>query len=144
MKTHASSHPLTLSYTFEQFLDASSFARRTRESYTEDLAPLFAEVGQQPVTALTTDILQTFFIRQESLAPATYNRRLAALRSFTRWLCDQGWVAETLLDGMKRKPEGKRATRALDAELLETFLRKIEDPRDRALFWLIYDGGLRC
>ncbi len=23
-------------------------------------------------------------------------------------------------------------------------LRKIEDPRDRALFWLIYDGGLRC
>jgi len=22
-------------------------------------------------------------------------------------------------------------------------LRKIEDPRDRALFWLIYDGGLR-
>jgi integrase len=23
-------------------------------------------------------------------------------------------------------------------------LRTIEDPRDRALFWLIYDGGLRC
>ena len=23
-------------------------------------------------------------------------------------------------------------------------MRKIADPRDRALFWLIYDGGLRC
>ena len=23
-------------------------------------------------------------------------------------------------------------------------LRQITDPRDRALFWLIYDGGLRC
>ena len=144
MKTHASFHSLTLASAFEQFLEISSFARRTRESYAEDLAPLLAEVGQQPVTALTTDILQTFLLRQESLAPATYNRRLAALRSFTRWLHDQGWVADTLLDGMKRKPEGKRAARALDAQQVESVLRKIEDPRDRALFWLIYDGGLRC
>jgi integrase len=144
MKIHSSFHPLTLAHAFEQFLEASSFARRTRESYTEDLAPLFAEAGQQPVTALTTDVLQTFLARQESLAPATYNRRLAALCSFTRWLRDQGWVADTLLDGMKRKPEGKRVARALDAQQVESVLRKIEDPRDRALFWLIYDGGLRC
>lgn len=144
MKTHFSFRPLTLVYAFEQFLEASSFARRTRESYAEDLAPLFTEVGQQPVTALTSDVLQTFLVCQESLAPATYNRRLAALRSFTRWLRDQGWVADTLLDGMKRKPEGKRTARALDAQQVESVLRKIEDPRDRALFWLIYDGGLRC
>ena len=144
MKTHASCQPLTLTSAFEQFLEVSSFARRTRESYAEDLAPLLAEVGRQPVTALTTDMLQTFLLRQESLAPATYNRRLAALRSFTRWLRDQGWVAEPLLDGVKRKPEGKQAARALDAQQVESILRKIEDPRDRVLFWLIYDGGLRC
>src|SRR5229473_4589475 len=114
MKTHASPS-LTLASAFEQFLEVSSFARRTRESYAEDLAPLLAEVGQQPVRALTTDVLHAFLARQESLAPATYNRRLAALRSFTRWLREQGWVAEALLDGIARKPEGKRAARALDA-----------------------------
>ncbi len=144
MKTHASSPSLTLSHAFEQFLENSSFARRTRESYAEDLAPLFAEVGQKPVTALTADILRAFLARQESLAPATYNRRLAALRSFTGWLREQGWLAEALLDGIKRKPEGKRAARALDVQKVESVLRTIEDPRDRALFWLIYDGGLRC
>ena len=133
MKTHASSPSLTLSQAFEQFLENSSFARRTRESYAEDLAPLFAEVGQKPVTALTTDVLQTFLVRQESLAPATYNRRLAALRSFTRWLREQGWVADTLLDGKNRKPEGKRTARALDAQQVESVLRTIEDPLDRAL-----------
>src|SRR5438874_2487656 len=143
MKTHASPS-LTLAHAFEQFLEVSSFARRTRESYAEDLAPLLAEVGQKPVTALTTGVLQAFLARQESLAPATYNRRLAALRSFTRWLRDQGWMAEALLDGVQRKPEGKRAARALDAQKVESVLRKIEDPRDLALFWLIYDGGLRC
>src|SRR5438270_10091449 len=144
MKTRFTSRSVTLADAFEQFLETSSFARRTRESYAEDLAPLFAEVGQQPITALTADVAQRFLAHQESLAPATYNRRLAALRSFTRWLRDQGWQAVALLDGVQRKPEGKRAARALDAQKVESVLRKIEDPRDRALFWLIYDGGLRC
>ena len=51
MKTPVSSQPLTLAGAFEQFLEVSSIARRTRESYTEDLAPLFAEYGQAPITA---------------------------------------------------------------------------------------------
>jgi integrase/recombinase XerD len=144
MRTHATLHSLTLAHAFEQFLEASSFARRTRESYTEDLAPLLVECGQMSVTELSTDVVQAFLTRQESLAPATYNRRLAALRSFTNWLRAQGRLTEALMDGMERKPEGKRATRALDAQRVESVLRKIEDPRDRALFWLIYDGGLRC
>ena len=79
MKIHISPS-LTLAQTFEQFLEVSSFARRTRESYMEDLAPLFAECGQMPVTGLTGVVVQAFLARQESLAPATYNRRLAASR----------------------------------------------------------------
>ena len=144
MKTHTSFDSLTLASAFERFLEDSSFARRTRESYAEDLAPLLAEVGQKPATALTDVDLRAFLTHQESLAPATYNRRLAALRSFTRWLRNQGRLTEALLDDVERKPEGKRAARALDAQQVESVLRKIEDPRDRALFWLIYDGGLRC
>src|SRR6266849_5841520 len=143
MKTRSSFHPLSLASAFEQFLEVSSFARRTRESYAEDLASLLAECGQMPVTAPTIEVIRAFLAQQESLAPATYNRRLATLRSFTSWLREQRWVTEALLDGIERKPEGKRAARALDAQKVESVLRKIEDPRDRALFWLIYDGGLR-
>src|SRR5204862_8183466 len=99
MKTRFSLYPLTLACAFEQFLEISSFARRTRESYAEDLAPLLAGVGQKHATALTDADLQAFLAHQEALAPATYNRRLAALRSFIRWLRDQGWVTEILLDG---------------------------------------------
>src|SRR6266480_162306 len=109
MKIRSSSHSVTLADAFEQFLEGSSFARRTRESYSEDLAPLFAAYGQAPIPALTIEVVQAFLARQKSLAPATYNRRLAALRSFIRWLRDQGWELSTLLDGIKRKPERKRA-----------------------------------
>src|ERR1700692_2849806 len=112
MNTHSPSHPLTLAHAFEQFLEASSFARRTCESYAEDLAPLIASMGQQPIAALTTDILQAFLARQESLAPATYNRRLATLRSFIRWLRTQGWQIEEILEKVERKPEGQQIARA--------------------------------
>jgi integrase/recombinase XerD len=144
MKTTSASPSLNLSHAFEQFLEVSSFARRTRESYAEDLASLLAEYGQSPITALTAEVIQAFLARQESLAPTTFNRRLAALRSFIGWLRAQGWLADEPLDGIGRKPEGKRTARALDAQQVESVLRKIADPRDRALFWLIYDGGLRC
>lgn len=134
----------TLNGAFEQFLESSAFARRTRESYTEDLAPLLALCGQAPVLVLEASAIHSFLARQEALAPATYNRRLAALRSFVRWLRAQGWHIEDVLEQVERKPEGTRTPRALDAQRVESVLRQITDPRDRALFWLIYDGGLRC
>ena len=116
---------VTLRGAFEQFLEGSTFARRTRESYTEDLAPLFAVCGQASIPALTVEVVQTFLASQEALAPATYNRRLAALRSFIRWLRTQGWQIEDLLEKVERKPEGKQTPRALDAQRVESLLRQI-------------------
>src|SRR6266436_2444562 len=51
---------MTLKGAFEQFLEGSTFARRTRESYAEDLAPLFAACGQAPITALTAEVVRRF------------------------------------------------------------------------------------
>ena len=131
MKTRSSFHPLSLVSAFKQFLKVSSFVRRTRESYAEDLAPLLAEAGQQPVTALTTDVLHAFLARQESLAPATYNRRLAALRSFTRELGDQGggplrsskvWIGSRMRNGWLARKTPRS---------VESVLREREDPHRR-------------
>jgi integrase len=134
----------TLAKAFAQFLDSAPFARRTRESYTDDLAPLLTPYGRADVSVLTSEIVQEYLTRQELLAPTTYNRRLAALCSFLKFLQAQGYSTEGLLAGVERKPERAREPRALDAQRVEAVLRQIPDPRDRALFWLIYDGGLRC
>jgi integrase len=135
---------LPLARAFDQFLDSAPFARRTRESYTDDLAPLLTPYGHMPLSALTLEIVQEYLARQEPLAPTTYNRRLATLRSFLKFLQAQGYQTEDLLAGAERKPERTREPRALDAGRVESVLHQITDPRDRALFWLIYDGGLRC
>jgi integrase len=85
-----------------------------------------------------------FLARQEHLAASTFNRRYAALRSFVRWCQTQGWLADDPLHGLERRPQPRGGPRALDPEQVEMALRGIRDARDRALFWLIYDGGLRC
>jgi integrase len=128
----------------ERFLARSRFAARTRESYAQDLAPLGARVGPRPVSALTPQAAAAFLTAQEHLAASTFNRRYAALRSFVRWCQRQGWLEDDPLVGLERRPQPRGGPRALDPDQVEVVLRGIRDVRDRALFWLIYDGGLRC
>src|SRR5712691_9396530 len=127
----------------ERFLARSRFAARTRESYAQDLAPLVAQHGQEPVTSLTHRTTAVFLAAQEHLAASTFNRRYAALRSFVGWCQQQGWLDDDPLDGLERRPQPRTGPRALDPEQVEAALRVIRDARDRALFWLIYDGDLR-
>jgi integrase len=129
----------------QRFVTRSRFAARTRESYTQDLAPLLDRVGERPVTAaLTPAAAAAFLAAQDQLAASTYNRRFAALRSLVRWCQQQGWLTDDPLAGLERRTEPRRGPRALDPDQVEAALRAIRDVRDRALFWLIYDGGLRC
>jgi integrase len=134
----------TLSAALERFLARSRFAARTRESYAQDLASLIARVGQRPPSALTPQVAAAFVAAQEHLAASTFNRRYAALRSFVRWCQQQGWLVDNPLHGLERRRQPRGGPRALDPEQVEMALRSIRDVRDRALFWLIYDGGLRC
>jgi hypothetical protein len=55
----------------------------TENNRISKFTPLLREMGQKLAIALTDTDLQAFLARQESLAPATYNQRLATLRSFT-------------------------------------------------------------
>ncbi len=131
----------------ERFLSRSHFAARTRDSYAQDLAPLLESVGVHPVpAALTHAVAASYLAAQDHLAAGTYNRRFAALRSLVRWCRTQGYLAAAAdpLVGLERRPQTRSGPRALDPERVEAVLRGIRAARDRALFWLIYDGGLRC
>ncbi len=124
----------SLQVAVDRFLAQSRFAARTRDSYTQDLAPLLAHAGEQPVSALTHDVASAYLAAHEHLAARTVNRRYAALRSFVRWCMTQGWLHDDPLMGLERRPQTRRGPRALDPEQVEAVLRTIHDVRDRALF----------
>jgi len=128
----------------DRFLARSRFAARTRDSYALDLVPLLAQVGDQRVSVLTYSVASVYLAAHAHLAASTFNRRYAALRSFARWCMTQGWLADDPLRGLERRPQVRGEPRALDPEQVEARPRTIRDTCDRALFWLIYDGALRC
>ncbi len=134
----------TLSEAFDRFLARSRFSARTRESYSRDLAPLLGRVGTGPVSVLDRTEAANYLAASGGLAASTYNRRYASLASFARWCIKQGWLDSDPLLGIERRKQTRGEVRALDPEQVEAVLRSIRDPRDRALFWLIYEGGLRA
>src|SRR5579871_202177 len=133
MSVNSITIPSTCSQALTHFLTISSFSRRTRESYAEDLAPLLAQIGRQPLSALTAETTQFFLHRQERLARATYTRRLAALSSFLHLVQEQGWLTDDLLAGVKRSPVAARDSRLLDPLDIESLLHHYRSTGSRVL-----------
>ena len=67
--------PPSLRTALKRFLARSRVTTRTRESYAQDLAPLVAQHGEEPVTSLTHQATTVFLAAQEHLAASTFNRR---------------------------------------------------------------------
>lgn len=133
----------TLGAAAEAWLARTAFAPRTRAEYAKDLAPLLAALGTAPADALTPAAAAAFLAAQAGLAPATANRRLAAMASPACWCLGRGYLTVDPTAALERRPLGKAPPRALDPARLEAALRAVADPCDRALFWLIYECGLR-
>lgn len=130
----------------EQYL-ASLRARRvpanTLKAYSSDLR-CFARAVPPDLSAVDVDALRGFLGSGE-VAASTRRRRHAALRSFYRWL-----VREELLDvnPMERVDAvfvPTRLPRPLPANQPEAILGTIPTTatRDRALFTLLYETGMR-
>ena len=136
--------PWSFTTTLTAFLEQPKFAVRTRESYAQDLLPLAALLAEQPISALTEEVVTQFLERQQQLAPNTYNRRVAALKSLVGFARTNAGFNHEPLRHVERRPSIQHAPRALDPLQVEAKLRAMSDVRDRALFWFIYDTGLRC
>ena len=79
------------------------------------------------------------------LAPRTWNRHVATVRSFTSWCRDHGWPAGdlSLAAGRRAAPAGD--SKAIPLPQLERLWGNREVPlRERALWRLLYDSAARA
>jgi integrase/recombinase XerC len=128
----------------------------TVKSYREDLTQALnffrRRLGKQAPepTQLTTRLLRAYlaWLHEQGYAKTTVARRLAAVRSWCRFLCRQGTLAASPADGLR----GPRQNRPLPHFLSEADLsRLLEAPaadtplglRDRAILETLYSAGLR-
>jgi integrase/recombinase XerC len=131
-------------------------SEHTVKSYREDLTQALEffrqRLGQQALELdrLTTRLLRAYlsWLHDKGYAKATVARRLAAVRSWLRFLCRQGVLSANPADGLR----GPRQDRNLPHFLSEAdLLRLLEAPghetpqglRDRAILETLYSAGLR-
>jgi site-specific recombinase XerD len=119
-------------------------AWQTRRAYAADLARFCAFYGET-LDGITADVLRAFFATQAHLAPATRARTQAAVASFLRWAYRQGMVESTPMARIDRVQLAPPQPRGLPRAQVEAILQMIPrtKPRDRVLFRLIFETGLR-
>lgn len=131
---------------FQQWLRRRSPHASTPIHYANDLELFFAWLGK-PVGDVTPRDIDAFIehCQARGHAIATVNRRLAALRSFYRFL-------QLLSATPMRNPviperhyirQGRRLPRDVADDELEALFAVVDAPRDRAMFLLMLRCGLR-
>lgn len=123
-----------------------------REDLTQALGYFTGKLGQRaPEPAhLTVRLLRGYLVwlHEQSYAKATIARRLAAVRSWCRFLCRQGILATNPADGLRAPRQDKKLPHFLGVEAVARLLEAppAGDPlglRDRAILETLYSAGLR-
>jgi integrase/recombinase XerD len=141
----------------DQFLDHLSAERglspHTRRAYGTDLRLFLDRLSRDGVVSVN-DIRRKHIVdflldeRQGGKRPTTVGRRLAAIKTFLRYLRREGLLASNPAEAMDSPRWGRRLPDALTVREVERLLaqpdlRRRHGLRDRALLETMYAAGLR-
>lgn len=128
----------------------------TVKSYREDLTQVIEFFktkyeGQKITPAdVTSRQLRAFMVwlSEQEYAKTTIARRIAAVRTWFKFLCRQGTVTANPTDGLRAPRQDKKLPHFLSIDALKKLLDAppADDPlglRDRAILEILYSAGLR-
>ncbi|HEV7806483.1 MAG TPA: tyrosine-type recombinase/integrase [Solirubrobacteraceae bacterium] len=141
----AALHPgKTIADAAEAFL-SRDMAGTTRRSYAQTMIRLTAEHGALPVGALDGTTLDAFTATVWGhCGPATWNRHVATLRSFTAFARRHGWLAADPAAALERRSEPADGTKAIARSSLERLFRRDDVAvREKCLWRLLYETAAR-
>lgn len=128
----------------------------TVKSYREDLTQaiefLRGKNDNQPLTPgqITSRHLRAFtvWLHEKQYAKTTVARRIAAVRSWFRFLCRQGLVSKNPADGLRAPRQDKKLPHFLSETALDQLMQAPapdtpQGLRDRAILETLYSAGLR-
>lgn len=136
---------MTVAEAAEAFL-ARSMPATTRRSYAQTLRRLALTHGELSLTALDGATLDNFVSAAwTTCAPATWNRHVATLRSFTAHARRRGWTAEDPAAVLERRREPDDRTKAIAESSLERLFRHTDiGVREKCLWRLLYETAARA
>jgi integrase/recombinase XerC/integrase/recombinase XerD len=138
---------------FDESLKAHGLAESTRRAYgfdLDDFASWADGQGASP-TAVRYRLLRRYTaqLSEQGLSPTTVARKLAAIRTFYRYMVEREELEANPADLLSSPRRPRRLPRSLKKDEVAQLLDRIPaggplDLRDRAMFELAYSCGLRC
>ena len=133
---------------FKRYLEQRYPNRSTSKHYMSDLAIFRKFIGDKAPRMIKPQMISDFVEAQskQGLKAATINRRLSALSSFFEFLMfdaeDDNWSNPVHWKHHSIRP-GHHLPRDVSDQTVSRLLAVIDDPRDRAIFGLMANAGLR-
>jgi integrase/recombinase XerC/integrase/recombinase XerD len=138
---------------FDEAQKAHGLAESTRRAYgfdLEDFATWAEGQGATP-TAVRYRLLRRYTaqLSEQGLSPTTIARKLAAIRTFYRYMVEREELSANPADLVSSPKRPRTLPRSLKKDEVAVLLDRIPaggplDLRDRAMFELAYSCGLRC
>lgn len=140
---------------FIDFLSAQKrFSEHTAVAYKKDLEQFleFAEItSQNELTEVSARLIRGWMVdlMEKEYVPQSVNRKLSTLRTYFKWLKKEGVIDDNpmkLVRGPKnnkRLPSFIQQTQIEENNLTETFTNDFDGQRDRLMFELLYQTGIR-
>lgn len=131
---------------FKDWLTCQYPTSSTRTHYSSDLVLFFGWAMKSPAE-INVSVVDNFIAhyRQKGHAPATINRRLAALNTFYYFLAmtEDNPSANPVIPHRHFLPKTHPLPRDASNDDVEMLFSSLENPRDKAIFCLMLDCGLR-
>lgn len=127
-----------------------NYSPHTIESYSHDLGDFYSFLGDTPLSSVTKDSARRFLasLGEKELSKRTMARRMAALRTFFRFLVREGFLEKNPLAAVRNPKLDKKLPMVLDENEITRLLEAPEGDevfarRDRAILETLYSTGMR-
>jgi integrase len=143
----ARERPPTLREAADVFLAQPDLTASSRRSYAQTLGRLWRDLGpERPLEWVSGRELERAVVEAwGGCAPATWNRHVATVRSFSAFCVRRGWVGEPFAEALARRREPADRTRAIPYAQLERLWRRDDVAvREKALWRLLYETAARA
>lgn len=149
--------PVLLKPRVEEFLaycGARNLSPNSIRAYRSDLADFIALSGGDETTAagaISRKLIRRFVVQlhNRGMKQRSLRRKLAAVKSFCKWLEGEGLIETSLIESISGPPRLREELPNVPSEdevkkLLEGEIRTASPERDRLIIELLYGSGLRA
>lgn len=138
---------MELSNAWECYLNdkiIEGYSEFTLKAYEIQSNLLIKEFGNIDVCMVTTDCLKAYLVKaSKSLKPSSLGHRVRFIKSFFRWVHEEGIITKNPSSKLKEPKTGKRIPKFLTEKDIEHLREACISSREHAVIEFMYSSGCR-